>query len=98
VREVILAGGMLIIELRLPRFDSDSRPGALAIWTVAASVVSTGTTLTWLSLGEALGFVVIALTGLVAHELATEHIVHALEAVPGKGRESSRAEEFSAAA
>ncbi len=76
----------------------DGAAGALAIWTVAASVVYTGTTLTWLSLGEALGFVVIALAGLVAHELATEHIVHALEAVPGKARESGRAEEFSAAA
>jgi heme exporter protein D len=34
--------------------------------------VYTGTTLTWLSFGEGLGFVGLALIGLVAHELKTE--------------------------
>jgi hypothetical protein len=74
----------------------DGAAGALAIWTIVASVVFTGTTLTWLSLGEGLGFVAVALAGLVAHELSTERIVHAFEAVPAEARNGARAEQFSA--
>jgi hypothetical protein len=76
----------------------DGGAAVLAIWTIAASVVFTGMTLTWLSLAEALGFVVFALAGLVSHELSTARIVHSFEAVPGEARESGRAEQFSAAA
>jgi hypothetical protein len=60
----------------------DGVAGALGVWTVVASVVFDGATLTWLTLAEALGFVAIAIAGLVAHEMVTERVVHALEA-PG---------------
>lgn len=76
----------------------DGGAGALAIWTAAASVIYTGTTLTWLSLAEALGFVAIALAGLTAHELSTERVVHALETLPAEERDAHRAEQFAAAA
>jgi len=58
----------------------DGIAGALAVWTVVASVVFTGATLTWITFGGALGFVALALAGLVAHERVTERVVHALEA------------------
>jgi hypothetical protein len=56
----------------------DTLGGALGIWMVVASVVFTGAALTWLSFGEALGFVGLALVGLVAHERSSERVVHAL--------------------
>jgi hypothetical protein len=58
----------------------DGIAGALAIWTVVESVVFSGTTLTWITFGGALGFVAIAVAGVVAHELVTERVVHSLEA------------------
>jgi hypothetical protein len=72
--------------------------GALAVWSAVASVVYTGTMLTWLSFAEAIGFVVLAVLGLVAHEVRTERTLHALEPIPGEAREEDEAEELEAAA
>jgi hypothetical protein len=76
----------------------DTLAGLLGIWTVVASVVFSGATLTWLSLAEALAFVGLAVAGLVAHELSTERVVHAF-AVEGARDEtdSRRAEQYAAA-
>jgi len=76
----------------------DVATGALALWSAVASVVYTGTTLRWLSFAEAIGFVGIAIVGLVAHELSTERIVHAFEAIPADAHDGRRSEEFEAAA
>jgi Trk-type K+ transport system membrane component len=76
----------------------DIATGALAVWSAVASVVYNGTTLTWLSFGEGLGFVGLAVIGLVAHELRTERVVHAFEAIPAEARDSGQADELSAAA
>jgi hypothetical protein len=62
----------------------DLLTGALASWSAVASVVFAGGTLIWLSCGEAIGFVTLALVGLIAHELKTERVVHSLETVPAK--------------
>jgi hypothetical protein len=63
-----------------------------------ASVVYSGTMLTWLSFGEGIGFVGLGIVGLVAHELRTERIVHQFEAIPADARDGRRSEEFQAAA
>jgi hypothetical protein len=76
----------------------DAGTGALAVWSAVASVVYTGTMLTWLSFGEAVGFVALALVGLVAHEVRTERVVHALEAIPADARGGDRTDELQAAA
>jgi hypothetical protein len=76
----------------------DAGIGVLALWSAVASVVYTGTTLTWLSLAEGIGFVALALVGLVAHELKTERVVHAFEAITAEARDGQRAEELRAAA
>jgi hypothetical protein len=76
----------------------DAATGGLALWSAVASVVYTGTTLTWLSFGEGLGFVGIALIGLIAHELKTERVVHAFESIPAEAHNGDRAEELQAAA
>ena len=51
-----------------------------------------------LSFGEAIGFVGLAVVGLVAHELSTERIVHAFEAIPADARDGRRSEDLQAAA
>ena len=75
----------------------DAGIGLLAIWSVIASVVYSGRLLTWLSFGEGVALVVLALAGLVVHELWTERAVHALEAVPAD-RRGDQPEELQAAA
>lgn len=62
----------------------DLAAGALGLWSAVASVVFTGTSLTWLSFAEAIGFASLALLGLIAHELKTERVVHSFEAVPAQ--------------
>ncbi|MEP6812601.1 MAG: hypothetical protein ABI990_06410 [Actinomycetota bacterium] len=76
----------------------DAATGVLALWSAVASVVFSGTMLTWLSFGEAAGFVGLAMLGLVAHELKTERVVRALEATPAATRDGRRADELHAAA
>ena len=76
----------------------DAGTGALALWSAVASVVYTGTTLTWLSLAEGIGFVALAMVGLVAHEVRTERVVHAFEAIPAEARDGQRSEELRTAA
>jgi hypothetical protein len=56
----------------------DGVVGVLGIWTIIASVVFDGWTLTWLSFAEGLGFAALGLVGLVVHELSTERVVHSL--------------------
>jgi len=76
----------------------DAGTGALALWSAVASVVYTGTTLMWLSFAEAIGFVGLAIVGLVADELMTERIVYEFEAIPAGARDGRRSEEIQAAA
>lgn len=56
----------------------DGLATVLTIWTVAASVIFAGAALRWLTLGEAIGFVLLAVGGLVAHELSQEGVVVSL--------------------
>ena len=65
----------------------DAGTGALVIWSAVASVVYSGTTLMWLSFGDALGFVGLGIVGLIAHELSTERVVHSL--APARSSESA---------
>jgi hypothetical protein len=94
---VVVGAAQFVGSRGLTQRALDGVTALLAVWTVVASVIFTGTTLTWLSLGEGLGFVVLALAGLVAHELSTERIVHTFEEVLIEARERGRGEQFSAA-
>ncbi|MFI5756755.1 hypothetical protein [Streptomyces sp. NPDC051569] len=61
--------------------------GALALlglWSLVASLVFSGTALTWLVFANALAIAVAALADLTAHELSTERVVHALEVRPAE--------------
>jgi hypothetical protein len=64
----------------------DGLTGSLALWAVVASVIFTGATVTWLSFGEAVGFVTLAVAGLAAHELEKHRALPAVQAAPGAGQ------------
>jgi hypothetical protein len=52
---------------------------AVALWSLIASLIFSGTVLTWLVFAGAAGIVAVALCDLAAHELRTERVVHSLE-------------------
>jgi hypothetical protein len=70
----------------------DGATGILGLWTIAASLVFTGTVLTWLVFGEGALFVALAYAGLVLHEIRAERVVHML--APAEEREREREREY----
>jgi hypothetical protein len=53
--------------------------GLLGAWTIVASLVFSGTVVTWLGFASGVGFLALAVIGLTLHELYTERVVHSLE-------------------
>jgi hypothetical protein len=53
----------------------------IGVWQIVESLVFSNTTVRWLTFANGLGFVAMAVIGLVLHELSTERVVHALEVV-----------------
>ncbi|MFJ4922523.1 hypothetical protein [Streptomyces sp. NPDC088725] len=51
----------------------------VALWSVVAALVFTGSALTWLVFAGGLAFVLAGLVDLTAHELSTERVVHSLD-------------------
>ena len=51
----------------------------VAAWSLIASLVYSGSALTWLVFAGGVALVVIALADLTAHEATTENVVHRLE-------------------
>ncbi|HUY49213.1 MAG TPA: hypothetical protein VMV92_26420 [Streptosporangiaceae bacterium] len=61
--------------------------GIVALWSLIAALIFTGTVLTWLVLADAIALGVFALADLAAHEVGAENVVHRLE-VTGNARAS----------
>jgi hypothetical protein len=59
-------------------------------WTIIASLVFAGATVTWLGFASGGALLVLALAGLTAHELSTERVVHSFELQTGAPSESER--------
>jgi len=53
--------------------------GLVALWSLIAALILTGSALTWLVLADAIALGVVALADLTAHEVSTENAVHRLE-------------------
>ena len=51
----------------------------LGAWTIVASLVFSGSVITWLGFASGAAFVALALIGLTLHELSTERVVHSIE-------------------
>lgn len=79
---IVAVGGSLAAVVPGRGLAQRSLDGAIAIlgaWTIVASLVFSGATVTWLGFASGIGFVALALAGLTAHELRTERVVHAFE-------------------
>jgi hypothetical protein len=57
----------------------DGVTATLGAWTIVASLVFSGSVVTWLGFGSAAAFVALAFIGLTLHELYTERVVHSIE-------------------
>ena len=57
----------------------DGLIGGLGAWTIVASLVFSGTVVTWLGFASGAAFVGLAFVGLTLHELYTERVVHSIE-------------------
>jgi hypothetical protein len=53
--------------------------GILGAWTIVASLVFSGSVVTWLGFASGVAFVAIGFIGLTLHELYTERVVHSIE-------------------
>jgi hypothetical protein len=62
----------------------DAVVGSLAIWSATASMVFHGSALTWLSFGDAVALVGLAIVGLGANELSNERSARRLSVEPGE--------------
>jgi hypothetical protein len=57
----------------------DGLVAILGAWTIVASLVFSGSVITWLGFASGAAFVVLAFIGLTIHELHTERVVHSIE-------------------
>jgi len=76
---VLLVGAAAIPGRGVAQRGLDGIIGALGAWTVVASLIFAGTTVTWLGFASGAAFVVLALIGLTLHELSSERVVHSFE-------------------
>lgn len=76
---VLLSGAIVLRGRGLPQRSIDGIIGILAAWTIVASLVFTGATMTWLGFASGAAFVALAFVGLTLHELLTERVVHSIE-------------------
>lgn len=79
VGAVALIGSVLIPGRGTSQRALDGVIGILGAWTIVASLVFAGSTVTWLGFASGVAFVGLALIGLSLHELYTERVVHSIE-------------------
>lgn len=76
----VLAAGAVVIKGRgNAQRPLDATVGILGTWTIVASLVFSGSVVTWLGFASGVALVGLALIGLTLHELYTERVVHSLE-------------------
>jgi len=76
---VALAGAIALPGRGRSQRALDGIIGLLGAWTIVASLVFSGTVVTWLGFASGVAFLALAVIGLTLHELYTERVVHSLE-------------------
>jgi hypothetical protein len=76
---VLLAGAIVLTSRGRAQMSLDGIVGLLGAWTIVASLVFVGSTITWLGFASGAAFAALALIGLTLHELSTERVVHSFE-------------------
>ncbi len=75
---VLLSAGSVALRTGLVQRILGAVALVVGAWTVVASLVFAPTVVVWLGFASALALVALAVTGLIAHELKTERVVHSL--------------------
>jgi hypothetical protein len=76
---VLTAAAILLRRRGVVQRGLDGAIGVLGAWTIVASLVFAGSTITWLGFASGVALVGFALIGLTLHELRTERVVHSIE-------------------
>jgi hypothetical protein len=76
---VAVSGFMLIAGRSIAQRAIGGVSLALGAWTIVASLVFAPATVMWLGFASAVALVALGITGLTAHELTTERVVHSLQ-------------------
>jgi hypothetical protein len=75
---VVLAAGSIALRTGLIQRVLAGAALVIGAWTVVASLIFAPTSVVWLGFASALALVALGVTGLIAHELKTERVVHSL--------------------
>jgi hypothetical protein len=75
----VLALAAAVLTRRTSQRIGHAVVGLVALWSLVAALVFSGTVLTWLVFADAIALGVAALADLTAHEIAEENVVHRLE-------------------
>jgi hypothetical protein len=87
----VLAFGSVAVARATGQRIGHSILGLVALWSLVAALVFSGTALTWLVFADAIALGVLALADLTAHEVTTESVVHRLVITEAPASETSRA-------
>jgi hypothetical protein len=74
----VIAFASAVLGHGVVRRASHSLLGLVALWSLIAALIFTGSALTWLVFAGAVALGAIALGDLTAHEVTTENVVHQL--------------------
>jgi hypothetical protein len=85
VLAVVLSSAVALRGRGLVQRGLDGLTAILGAWTIVASLVFTGSVVTWLGFGSGAAFVALAFVGLTLHELYTERVVHSIEVRAANG-------------
>jgi peptidoglycan/LPS O-acetylase OafA/YrhL len=91
---LFIVGGVVMLALAgAPGAGGTSRQRSLSaiiavlgIVTIVQAVIFTGDTLMWVSFGTAVAAGLLAIAGLIDHEMSTERVVHELQVMPATAR------------
>lgn len=75
----VLAASSLVAARRTGDWIGHATVGLIALWSLIAALVFSGTVLTWLVFADAITLGVVALGDLTANEIHEESVVHRLE-------------------
>ena len=83
----VALSGVIAVAFRghLPSLITASLAATVSAWTIVATLVFPLATVMWLAFAGALAIGLLAVAGLVAHELGTERVVHSFAVAERRG-------------
>ena len=75
----VLAAASLVTARKAGHWAGHATIGLVALWSLVAALVFSGTVLTWLVFADAIALGIVAIGDLTANEIHEESVVHRLE-------------------